>query len=144
MLLPYWTHGRIQSFEGLYYESAASTSPVFMMISPLSASENSSDPVRGLDYLDLDHFDDGVRYLRALGGRYYLAHSDAAKTAADKSPGLHLLATVPDRDGQPPEAWNVYEVRDHALVAPMPLRARGGVLDDRHAGRSASTTRPAA
>ncbi len=120
MLLPYWTHGRIQSFEGLYYESAASTSPVFMMISPLSASENSSDPVRGLDYLDLEHFDDGVRYLRALGGRYYLAHSDAAKTAADKSPGLRLLATVPDRDGQAPEAWNIYEVRDQSLVAPMP------------------------
>lgn len=119
MLLPYWTDGRIQSFEGLYYESAASTPYVFMMISPLSAAENSSDPVRGLDYLDLDRFSDGVKYLRALGGRYYIAHSDAAKRAADAEPGLRLLATVPDRDGQPPEAWNIYELTDHALVAPL-------------------------
>jgi hypothetical protein len=119
MLLPYWTDGRIQSFEGLYYESAASTPYVFMMISPLSASENSSDPVRGLDYLDISRFADGVRYLRALGGRYYLAHSSAAKRAADADPGLRFLSTVADRDGQPPEAWNIYEVRDHALVAPL-------------------------
>ncbi len=94
MLLPYWTDGRIQSFEGLYYESAASTPYVFMMISPLSATENSSDPVRGLDYLDLDRFNDGVDYLRALGGRYYLAHSDAAKAAADTAPGLRFIDEV--------------------------------------------------
>ena len=79
MLLPYWTHGRIQSFEGLYYESAASTPYVFMAIAPLSASGNASNPVRGIDYLSITNFADGVKYLRALGGRYYLAHSQAAK-----------------------------------------------------------------
>lgn len=119
MLLPYWTDGRIQSFEGLYYESAASTPFVFMAISPLSATENSSDPVRGLDYLDLDRFEDGVRYLRALGGRYYMAHSESAKTAAAASPGLRFIDTVQDRDAQAPESWDIYEVRRHALVAPL-------------------------
>lgn len=119
MLLPYWTHGRIQSFEGLYYESAASTPYVFMAIAPLSGSGNASNPVRGLDYLSIANFSDGVRYLRDLGGRYYLAHSQAAKDAANGDPGLRLVATSPDIDHQAPEGWNIYEVRDHALVAPL-------------------------
>ena len=119
MLLPYWTHGRIQSFEGLYYESAASTPYVFMAIAPLSASGNASNPVRGLDYLSIANFSDGVRYLRALGGRYYLAHSQAAKDAANRDPGLRLVGTSPDVDHQAPEGWSIYEVRDHALVAPL-------------------------
>jgi hypothetical protein len=120
MLLPYWTHGRIQSFEGLYYESAASTPYVFMAIAPLSGSGNASNPVRGLDYLSIANFSDGVRYLRALGGRYYLAHSQAAKDAANRDPGLQLIGTTPDIDHAAPEGWSIYEVRDHALVAPLP------------------------
>ncbi|MGZ4713401.1 MAG: hypothetical protein ACXVK4_02575 [Acidimicrobiia bacterium] len=119
MLLPYWTHGRIQSFEGLYYESAASTPYDFMTIAMLSAAGNASNPVRGLDYLSIANFSDGVRYLRALGGRYYLAHSQAAKDAANKDPGLRFIASTPDVDHQPPEGWSIYEVRDHALVAPL-------------------------
>ena len=119
MLLPYWTHGRIQSFEGLYYESAASTPYVFMAIAPLSASGNASNPVRGLDYLSIANFSDGVKYLRALGGRYYLAHSQAAKDAANADPGLRLIGTTPDVDHAAPEGWSIYEVRDHALVAPL-------------------------
>jgi hypothetical protein len=119
MLLPYWTHGRIQSFEGLYYESAASTPYVFMAIAPLSGAGNASNPVRGLDYKSITDFSDGVRYLRALGGRYYIAHSPAAKDAANHDPGLRLIGTSPDIDHQPPEGWSIYEVRDHALVAPL-------------------------
>ncbi|MEP6623439.1 MAG: hypothetical protein ABJC79_03280, partial [Acidimicrobiia bacterium] len=119
MLLPYWTHGRIQSFEGLYYESAASTPYVFMAIAPLSASGNASNPVRGLDYHDLGSFHDGVRALRALGGRYYAAHSAAAKAAADADTGLRRVATSKDFDGQAPEGWSIYEVRNSALVAPL-------------------------
>jgi hypothetical protein len=119
MLLPYWTDGRIGSIEGLYYESAASTPYDFMTISMLSAAGNASNPVRGLDYLGIESFSDGVRYLRTLGGRYYLAHSPAARAAADKDPGLRFIASTPDLDKQPPEGWSIYEVRDHALVAPL-------------------------
>lgn len=123
MLLPYWTDGRIQSFEGLYYESAASTPYVFMAVAPLSGAGNSSNPVRGLEYRDIQSFDVGVDMLRALGGRYYLAHSDAAKTAADQAAGLRLIDTVPMPTHNPagPEDWNIYEVRNHALVAPLPV-----------------------
>ncbi len=119
MLLPYWTHGRIKSFEGLYYESAASTPYVFMAVAPLSAAGNASNPVRGLDYLTIANFGDGVRYLRALGGRYYVAHSPEAKAAADRDPGLRRVAQTPDIDKQAPEGWSIYEVRGHALVAPL-------------------------
>lgn len=135
MLLPYWTHGRIKSFEGLYYESAASTPYVFMAIAPLSAAGNASNPVRGLDYLTIANFGDGVSYLRALGGRYYIAHSPEAKAAADRDPGLRRIATTPDVDQQPPEGWSIYEVRGHALVAPLRYEpvvtgARAGTQSD--------------
>ncbi len=141
MLLPYWTHGRIQSFEGLYYESAASTPYVFMAIAPLSGSGNASNPVRGLDYLSIANFSDGVRYLRALGGRYYLAHSQAAKDAANRDPGLQLIGTTPDIDHAAPEGWSIYEVRDHALVAPLPYEP---VVVAPHAGTATRVLRRAA
>ena len=119
MLMPYWTDGRIKSFEGLYYESSASTPYNFMTIASLSGAGNASNPVRGLDYRDLGSFADGVRQLRALGGRYYLAHSDSAKAAAAQDRGMYLLDTVEDLDGLEPQSWNIYELRDHALVAPL-------------------------
>jgi len=119
MLLPYWTDGRIDSLEGLFYESAASTPYDFMAIGPLSASGNASNPVRGLDYRTIGDFDVGVRYLEQLGARYYLAHSDDAKARADAHRDLRLVAKVPGLDATPPTGWNVYEVRDHARVAPL-------------------------
>lgn len=142
MLLPYWTHGRIQSFEGLYYESAASTPYVFMAIAPLSASGNASNPVRGLDYRDLASFKDGVRYLRELGGRYYAAHSPSAKAAADADPALREVARVKDFDHLAPEGWTIYELRDHALVAP--LRYEPLVVRERAATQADCFHRPAA
>ena len=46
MLLPYWTHGRIQSMEGLYFEASTTTPYHFMMIATLAQAP--SNPVRGL------------------------------------------------------------------------------------------------
>jgi hypothetical protein len=123
MLLPYWTDGRIASMEGLYYESAASTPYVFMMIAPLSGTtdgkSNSSNPVRGLDYRTISDFDLGVRYMQMEGVRYYMAYSDDAKAQADANPNLRLVATVPDLDKRPPLGWKIYEVRGHSTVAPL-------------------------
>ncbi len=67
MLLPYWTHGRIASMEGLYYESSATTPFHFMAVAPLSGPGNASNPVRGLDYRTIDDFNLGVRYMQLLG-----------------------------------------------------------------------------
>jgi 6-pyruvoyl-tetrahydropterin synthase related domain len=119
MLLPYWTHGRIASMEGLYYESAATTPFHFMAVAPLSGPGNASNPVRGLDYRTIDDFDLGVRYMQLLGVRYYLAYSKEAKDNADANPELRHIASVRDRDGVAPEGWKIYEVKGHATVAAL-------------------------
>ncbi len=119
MLLPYWTHGRITSMEGLYYESAATTPFHFMAVAPLSGPGNASNPVRGLDYRTIVDFDLGVRYLQLLGVRYYMAYSPEAKARADENANLHLVARVRDRDGVAPLGWSIYEVRNQATVAPL-------------------------
>lgn len=131
MLLPYWTHGHTASMEGLYFEASATTPYHFMAVAALSAPGNASNPVRGLDYRTVADFSLGVHYLRLLGVRYYMAHSKEARARADTEPGLRLVARVPDRDHIPPNGWNVYEVRGHALVAPLAeepvvVRPRGG------------------
>jgi hypothetical protein len=119
MLLPYWTDGRIASMEGVYYESAATTPYHFMAVAPLSGPASASNPVRGLDYRSIDDFALGVRYLRLLGVRYYLAHTPEAKARADADPGLRLVRRVPDLDQAPPSGWSVYEVVGSRTVAPL-------------------------
>src|SRR5258708_15676512 len=79
-LLPYFTHGRIGSMEGLYFESSATTDFHFMTVSELTAHGAASDPVRGLVYGSIDDFDRGLQHLRMLGLRYYIAESTDAHT----------------------------------------------------------------
>jgi hypothetical protein len=129
MLLPYWTHGRIASMEGLYFEASATTPYHFMMIATLAQSP--SNPVRALPYRSIADFDLGVRYLQLMGVRYYAAFSDAAKAAAAKNPVLTVVATVPDLDGKPPSGWTIYEVADSPTV--QALSYRPVVVDDLHA-----------
>ncbi len=116
-LLPYFTHGRIASMEGLYFESSATTPYHFVAVSAISASGNASNPVRGLQYKTLSDFRLGVHYLRVLGVRYLMVYSSDAKNAADgDSAELRLVATSPDLDHQAPSGWKIYEVRDAPLV----------------------------
>ncbi len=131
MLLPYWTHGKIASMEGLYYESSATTPFHFMAVAPLSGPGNASNPVRGLDYRTIDDFNLGVRYMQLLGVRYYMAYSAEAKAHANASPGLELIAQVGDRDKAPPLGWNIYQVKGQATVAPL---AYEPVVATPHAG----------
>jgi hypothetical protein len=116
MMLPYWTDGRIASMEGLYYESSATTPYHFMTVATLAGPGNASNPQRGLPYRSIADFDVGVRYLQKLGVRYYVAQSDPAKEQASKSAALVEVATSPDRDGQQPRGWAIYEVRDAPVV----------------------------
>jgi hypothetical protein len=113
-LLPYWTDGRIGSMEGLYFESSATTSFHFLTVSELA--QYPSNPVRGLVYGTLDDFDRGVRHLQLLGVRYYMAWTPEAQAKADVHPDLHLVASIPDRDGVDPKGWKVYEVDGSELV----------------------------
>ena len=115
-LLPYFTDGRIGSMEGLYFESAATTPYHFLTVSELTAGGKASNPVRGLSYGTIEEFDLGVRHLRMLGVRYYMAQSEEAKGRADEHDDLRLVAEVADRDGQLPDGWKIYEVADAPLV----------------------------
>ena len=121
MLLPYWTDGRIASMEGLYYESSATTPYHFMAVATLAGPGNACNPQVGLPYRTIEDFDVGVAYLQALGVRYYIAESEAAKQAAASNPDLVRVATSPDLDGLKPLAWEIYEVRDSKLVEGLPF-----------------------
>ncbi|HLM19491.1 MAG TPA: 6-pyruvoyl-tetrahydropterin synthase-related protein, partial [Acidimicrobiia bacterium] len=114
MLLPYWTHGRIQSMEGLYFEASTTTPYHFMTVATLAQSP--SNPVRGLPYKNIADFDLGVRYLQLMGVRYYAAFTSEAKDKANANPDLVEVATVPDLDGKPPSGWTIYRVKDAPTV----------------------------
>jgi hypothetical protein len=114
MLLPYWTHGRIASMEGLYFEASTTTPYHFMTVATLAQSP--SNPVRGLPYKNIADFDLGVRYLQLMGVRYYAAFSTEAKDKANANPSLAAVATVPDLDGKPPSGWTIYRVADAPTV----------------------------
>jgi hypothetical protein len=126
MLLPYWTHGRIQSMEGLYFEASTTTPYHFMMIATLA--QNPSNPVRGLPYKSITDFDLGVRYLQLMGVRYYAAFSTVAKDRAALNPDLQPVATVPDLDGKPPSGWTIYRVKSSPTV--QALKYQPVVVDD--------------
>lgn len=125
MLLPYWTRGCIDSMEGLFFESAASTPYHFLNQSELSARP--SRPQRDLPYQDLN-VADGVRHLQDLGVRYYMAISDTATQQADANPDLVLLndtgvrSTTITQNGTSSvveRGWKIYRVKDSAMVAPL-------------------------
>jgi hypothetical protein len=90
-----------------------------MAAATLAGPGNASNPVRGLQYGSIADFDLGVEYLRRLGVRYYLAHSEEAKDRAAGAAGLRPVATVEDRDDVAPDGWEVYEVLDAPLVEPL-------------------------
>jgi hypothetical protein len=115
-LLPYFTHGRIGSMEGLYFESSMTTDFHFLTVSELTAAGGASNPVRGLVYGTIDDFDKGVQHLRMLGVRYFMAQSSDAKRRADANSGLRHVATVRDHDGQKPSGWKIYEVKGWNLA----------------------------
>jgi hypothetical protein len=142
-LLPYYTHGRIGSMEGLYFESSATTDYHFLTVSELTAAGKASNPVRGLVYGSITDFDRGVQHMQMLGVRYFMAQSADAQARADANRDLRLVATIPDRDGQPPKGWKVYEVRDSPLVEGL---TREPVVAKVHNGTTSScfgTEKPA-
>jgi hypothetical protein len=111
-LLPYFTNGRIDSMEGLYFESSATTPFHFMTVSELA--NDPSNPVRGLVYgssTSPADFALGVKHLQVLGVNYLMLFSSQSEAMAAAQPDLKLVATVPDLDGQPPLGWKIYEVQ---------------------------------
>lgn len=120
MLLPYWTHGRIASMEGLYYEASATTPYHFMAAATLAKSGNTSYAVRGVPYRDFSQFSTaGVPYLQLMGVRYLAVHSTEAKQSADADQRLTLVATSPDLDNKEPSGWSIYRVANAPTVSPL-------------------------
>jgi hypothetical protein len=125
MLLPFWTKGCIDSMEGLYFESSATTPYHFLSASELS--KKPSRPQRELPYRELD-VAKGVEHLQLLGVKYYMAFSEEAKTAARSHPDLQLVDTVGPYPVNYTEnnqgvvrnrTWEIYEVSGAATVAPL-------------------------
>src|SRR5262249_13851154 len=108
MLLPYWTDGCIDSMEGLYFESSATTPYHFLSAGELSKAP--SNPQRDLPYKPLD-INAGVEHLQLLGARYYLAFSAEAIAQAQRNPNLTQVAET--------GRWKVYEVAGSELVQPL-------------------------
>jgi hypothetical protein len=52
----------------------------------------------------------GVRHLQMLGVSYLMLFTPQTQAMAAVQPDLHLVATVPDLDGQPPNGWKIYQV----------------------------------
>jgi hypothetical protein len=118
MLLPFWTDGCIGSSEGLFFEASGTTPYHFLAAAAMS--ENSSNPVRELRYVDNDAAI-GVRHLQTLGIRYVMVRTDAAKRQAAQQPELtFLVSSAP---------WDVYRVADSDVV--VPLRVQPVVVRDR-------------
>lgn len=121
MLLPYYTGSCIGSMEGLFFESSATVPYHFLNQSELSRTP--SRAMRDLPYRDLD-INAGVKHLQLLGVRYYLAISPEAQAQAAQHPDLELLEETSPYDvdydtGTQPRQWQIYLVRDSALVAPL-------------------------
>ena len=111
MLLPFWTKGCIGSMEGLYFEAAGTTPYHFVAAAALS--KQSSNPVRELRY-DNNNPQLGVKYMRSLGIRYYMAFTPEAVSKAATERELHEVTTT--------GPWHVYEIADTTLVEYFEVR----------------------
>jgi hypothetical protein len=124
MLLPYFTHGCIDSMEGLLFESS-STTP-FHFINQNELSPNPSDAVVGLPYGGLD-VTLGIQHLQLMGVRYLLTSSTAVQDAASADPDATLVGTTGpwsfSYNGQALDTtWKVYRISDSQLVVPLANR----------------------
>ncbi len=124
-LLPYFTNGKIDSMEGIYFESSATTDYHFLTVA--ECSQHPSNPVRGLVYgSPSSDFDLCVRHLQMLGVRYYMAWTPEMQKLAAGSADLKLVKTIPQNPpiaGPAPDKelkdWKVYEVANSDLVVGM-------------------------
>jgi hypothetical protein len=115
MLLPYWTNNCVDSMEGLYFESSATTPYHFLDQAELSL--NPSNPQVGLNYGMLN-VSEGVAHLQMLGVKYYIAFSPAAVAQANIDPALRLVATTRAWPA-PGVKWYVYLIKNSPLVTAL-------------------------
>jgi MFS family permease len=115
MLLPYWTNNCVDSMEGLFFESSATTPYHFLDAAELSA--NPSNPQVGLDYGPLN-VAEGVAHLQMLGVKYYIAFSPAVIAQAKDDASLQLVATTKAWTS-PGVQWYIYRIKQSPLVTAL-------------------------
>ena len=139
MLLPYWTRGCLQSFEGVYFESSATMAWHWMtsalVTTPLTNNADGSkkysgpsNPQRDLPYPTYDLVR-GVEKMKASGVRYYLSITDASRTAAEGMPDkFRKVAEVgkctpagvaPPKDSDGKSCSTFFEVSGSQLVSSL-------------------------
>ena len=123
MLLPYWTHGCVDSMEGLLFESASSTPFHFINQSELSVAPSEAISNPAITYAGLN-VPLGIEHLQALGVRYFLASSSTTEQAAAQDPNaVEVASSGPwstSYNGQALDTtWKVYRISDSALVTPL-------------------------
>ena len=121
MLLPYWTNGCVDSMEGLLFES--STTTPYHFINQAELSEGPSEPEVGLPYGTVD-VTLGVQHLQLLGVKYFMAETPQVEAQANADPSLQLVArtgpwTYTYQGAKTTTTWNIYMVKDSALVTPL-------------------------
>ena len=112
MTLPYWTDNCVDSMEGLYFESSATTPYHFLDQSELSAQP--SDAQAGLPYVGVN-VKEGVQHLQMLGVKYFLAFSPSIVAQANADPQLKLVATTKAWPA-PGDTWKFYVVKNSPMV----------------------------
>ncbi len=112
MLMPYWTNNCIDSMEGLFFESSATTPYHFLDQAELSVSP--SDPMVGLPYGGLD-VAFGVKHLQMLGVRYFVAFSPAVIKQANADHELTLIAKT-KKWPSPGYQWFIYRIKSSPMV----------------------------
>ena len=126
MLLPHWTDGCIASQEGLFFEASGTTPYHFLTAAAMS--QNSSNPVRELRYVD-NNAAVGVPMMQKMGIKYVMVFTEAAKAQADTRGDLELVATS--------GPWNIYRVGESEVVVPLTVQPvvvgrRGGDQRERN------------
>jgi hypothetical protein len=115
MLLPYWTNNCVDSMEGLFFESSATTPYHFLDQAELSVAP--SNPQVGLNYGPLD-VALGVQHLQMLGVKYYIAFSSATITAANADPALSFVGQTRAWPS-PGVRWRIYLIHHSPVVVPL-------------------------
>lgn len=124
MSLPMFTHGCMETTDGIYFESSTTTPFHFLDVSEVSQNGESPDPVAGLVYPGFD-VPDGIRHLQLMGVRYFLAMSPPTEAAAAADPSLVRIGSAPSFPGpynnEPVKDPHMvlYLVKNSPLVAPL-------------------------
>ena len=127
MALPYWTHGCMDTVDGVYFESSTTTPFHFLDQAQYSQPGESSNPISYLAPYPQFDVAAGIRHLRASGVRYFLAVSPQVIDQANHDPLLHKIAstpsfTIPATINNYPvknPRWTLYLIKGTQLVTPL-------------------------